>query len=115
MSSLTRGRSSQSFGYIAHIDDDGLDAVALTLDFGADAGHFVAVECIRNATVNIEGPHFGISNVCLNEINQYDNLLPFKKRKKIYNTAIAVSSDKMKHYLPNRPLILMPISHVSQV
>jgi len=55
---LTCSGSSYSFGNIYHIDNDGLDAITLALNLGAEARHLVAVECVAHAAVYVHTPHF---------------------------------------------------------
>lgn len=54
---LTSGRSSECLSHFRHVDDDGLDAVALALDLGTDARHLVPVEGIRHIPVDVHRPH----------------------------------------------------------
>ena len=54
---LTCGRAAESLGDVCHVNEHCLDAVALALDFGQDAGHLVAVEGIADGAVHVHGAH----------------------------------------------------------
>lgn len=47
------GRTSEGFGDVYHVDDDGLDAVTFALDLSHQPGHLVAVEDIANVAVYV--------------------------------------------------------------
>lgn len=52
-----RSRAADSLGDFNHIDDDGLDAVAFTLDLRLNARHLVAIEGIADATIYVDATH----------------------------------------------------------
>lgn len=60
---LTCGWSTNGFGHFNHVDNNSLDAISLALNFGHDPRHFVAVEGIADAAVNIDAAHFGRGNL----------------------------------------------------
>lgn len=53
------GGATDGLGHLDHVDDDGLDAVALALDLRLDARHLVAIEGIADATVHVDATHLG--------------------------------------------------------
>lgn len=55
---LTGWWAGQSLGHFDHVDNDGLDAIAFALNLGQDARHFVPVEWIRVAAVDVD-THLG--------------------------------------------------------
>lgn len=61
------GWTTDGLGHLGHIDNDGLDAIALAFDFGGNAGHFVPIENIGDIAVNVNCSHFewfSISRLC---------------------------------------------------
>ena len=48
------GGTSEGPGHVHHVDQDGLDAVALALHLGLDAGHLVAVEGVLHVAVHVQ-------------------------------------------------------------
>ena len=51
---LTSGWAADGLGHVRHIDDDGLDAVALALHLGQYLGHLVAVEGVGHGAVHVQ-------------------------------------------------------------
>lgn len=45
--------SAECFSHFRHIDDDGFDTIAFTLNFGHEPRHFVAIEGIAHASVDV--------------------------------------------------------------
>jgi len=46
--------SSKGFGNICHVDNDSFDTIAFAFNLGQKPRHFIAVERIRNISVNVE-------------------------------------------------------------
>lgn len=51
------GRTSDGTCHFGHVDQYGLDAVALALDLGLQTRHLVAIEDVRHAAINVYGRH----------------------------------------------------------
>lgn len=50
--------TTKCFSYFGHIDDNGFDAIAFSLNFGCNTGHFVTVENVRNVSIHVKSTHF---------------------------------------------------------
>ena len=50
-------RAVERLGNLRHVDDDSFDAVSLSFDLGANAGHLVAVVQVGDFTVDVQSTH----------------------------------------------------------